>query len=202
MKLAILRVRHILAVMAYLGFASTVAAVTGAVDAKSAGKYGVINMQQVIVNVEEGKVARGKLEKEIDKKEKELMEQKKQLDKMNEEWKTQGALLSESARVQKQQEFQEKFLALRNEEMAFQQEIKKKEQGATQEIAIKVQKLVEKMANEKGLEAVFEINTSGLMYLKDPVDLTESVVSAYGKTHPANTAKNESKDEAKKEEKK
>jgi len=201
MKVAILRVRHILAVMAYLGFASTVAAVTGAVDAKSAGKYGVINMQQVILNVEEGKVARGKLEKEIDKKEKELMEQKKQLDKMNEEWKTQGALLSESARMQKQQEFQEKFLALRNEEMAFQSEIKKKEQGATQEIAIKVQKLVEKLANEKGLEAVFEINTSGLMFLKDPVDLTETVVSAYGKAHPA-TAKNESKDEAKKEEKK
>ena len=75
------------------------------------GKYGVVDMQQVILSVEEGKAARAQLEGEIKAKESELQKQKEELDKMNNEWKNQAALLSEDARMKKQQEFQEKFLA-------------------------------------------------------------------------------------------
>jgi outer membrane protein len=193
-----LKLRHILALVAYFGFASSVAAVTGAIEAKSASKYGIINMQAIILNVEEGKQARSRLEKEIEKKEKELGEKKKELDKMNEEWKAQAAVLSESARMQKQQEFQEKFMGLRNDEMNFQQEMKREEQKVTQQIAIKVQKLVEKLAADQKLEMVFEANTSGLLYLNEPVDLTEKVIAQYSKEGSAPTAKNEEKKDVKK----
>src|SRR4051794_13175511 len=97
-------------------------------------RYGVVDMQQVILSVEEGKAARAALEKEIKAKEAELQKSKEDLDKMNKEWKDQAALLSEDARLKKQQEFQEKFLALRNSEMEFQANIKRKEQKATQQI--------------------------------------------------------------------
>ena len=43
-------------------------------------KYAVVDMQAVILNVEEGKVARTDLEKEIKDKEKELQKQKEELD--------------------------------------------------------------------------------------------------------------------------
>jgi outer membrane protein len=184
-------VRNVLALFAYFSFASTVVAVTGQGEARAASKYGLINMQAVILNVEEGKQARARLEKEIEKKEKELADQKKELDKMNEEWKGQAALLSENARMQKQQEFQEKFLNLRNAEMTFQQEIKREEQKATQNIAVRVQKMVEKMSDELKLDMVFESNTSGLLYLKDPVDLTDKVIAAYEKESNAKTASKE-----------
>jgi outer membrane protein len=144
-------------------------------------KYGVVDMQGVILAVDEGKDARATLEKEIKGKESEFSKKKGELDKMNEEWKTQAALLSEAAKAQKQQEFQEKFMGLRNAEMEFQNEIKKKEQRATQKIAMKVATLVDKMAREKKLDAVFETNSSGLLYLDNPVDLTKDVVAAYNK---------------------
>lgn len=144
-------------------------------------KYAVVDMQAVILNVEEGKAARKDLEKEIKAKEKELQKQKSELDKMNEEWKNKASLLSEDARMNKQREFQEKFLALRNAEMEFQANIKRKEQKATQTIAVKVAGLVEKIAKEQKLEAVFEANSAGLLYLQDPVDLTKQVVDRYGK---------------------
>ena len=83
----------------------------------SQGKFGVVDMQQVILSVEEGKTARSQLEAEIKAKESELGKQKEELDKMNNEWKNQAALLSEDARMKKQQEFQEKFMTLRNAEM-------------------------------------------------------------------------------------
>ncbi len=144
-------------------------------------KYAVVDMQAVIVNVEEGKAARTDLEKEIKDKEKELQKQKEELDKMNDEWKSKASLLSEEARMNKQKDFQEKFLALRNAEMEFQANIKRKEQKATQTIAIKVAGLVEKIAKERSIEAVFEANSAGLLYLQEPVDLTKEVVDRYAK---------------------
>ena len=152
-----------------------------------APKYGVVDMQAVILTVEEGKAARADLEKQIKEKEKELQKSKEELDKMNESWKSQASILSEEARMAKQKEFQEKFLALRNAEMEFQGEIKRKEQKATQAIAVKVAALVEKMAQEKKLTAVFETNSAGLLYLESPVDMTKDVIEKYGKE--AKTAK-------------
>ena len=100
--------------------------------AEAGKKYGVVDMQSIILSVEEGKTARADLEKQIKSKESEFMKQKDELDKMNNEWKNQASILSEEARMKKQQEFQEKFLALRNAEMEFQNDIKRKEQKATQ----------------------------------------------------------------------
>ena len=158
---------------------------------KKGNKYGVVDMQAVILNVEEGKTARKKLEQEIKAKEKEFVKAKSELEKMHKEWKQQAPLLSEAARLKKQQEFQEKFLGLRNEEMTFQAEIKRKEQLATQKIAVSVSKVVSKRAKDKKLEMVFETNSAGLLYLDNPVDLTKDVITAYGATakKDGNTAK-------------
>ena len=146
---------------------------------KGVGRYAVVDMQTVILSVNEGKEARAKLEKEIRKKEESFKKAKAELDKLNQSWKQQAPLLSESARMEKQKEFQEKFLGLRNEEMTFQAEIKRKEQKATQKIAVRITKLVNKIAEERGYEMVFETNSSGLIYLKSPVDLTDEVVQAF-----------------------
>ena len=167
-------------------------ATNGVAVAKSTAQqpYAIVNMQAVILNVDEGKEARAELEKEIKAKEKELLARKDELDKMNKEWKDQAPLLTEQARLKKQQEFQEKFMALRNDEMQFQQEIKRKEQIATQKIAVSVSKFVNELAQSRGYEMVFESNSAGLLYLKNPVDLTQEVVEKFGKkSKKTNTAK-------------
>jgi outer membrane protein len=104
---------------------------------------------------------------------------------MNEDWKKQAALLSEQARMDKQKEFQEKFLKLRQAEMDFQEEIKRKEQQETQKIAMKVAEMVDSLAKGEKLEAVFETNTAGLLYLANPVDLTDKVIKMYDEKKPA-----------------
>ena len=143
------------------------------------GKYAVVDMQAVILNVEEGKSARGALETEIKAKQKELAKRKEELDKMNEEWTKAAPLLNEQARMTKQKEFQEKFMGLRNDEMTFQDEIKKKEGQATQKIAMTVTKLVNDIAKANNYEMVFETSSAGLIYLKDPIDLTKDVITAF-----------------------
>lgn len=153
--------------------------------AAEAPRFGVVDMQRVILSVDEGKKARQTLEAEIKGKETELLNQKKELDQMNEDWKKQAALLSEQARMDKQKEFQEKFLKLRQAEMDFQEEIKRKEQQETQKIAFKVAEMVDSLAKGEKLEAVFETNTAGLLYLANPVDLTDKVIKMYDDKKPA-----------------
>lgn len=144
-------------------------------------RFGVVDMQKVILSVEEGKQARRKLEAQIKTKEKLLKQSREELEQLNKELQAQAALLSDAAKFKKQQKFQEKFLSLRNAEMEFQVEIKRKEQQATKDIAGKVAGLVENLAQELRLVAVFETNSAGLLYVRRPVNLTQRVIKLYDK---------------------
>lgn len=148
-------------------------------------RFGVVDMQQVILAVKEGKQARLKLEREIKAKEKLLKQSREELEKLNKELQAQAALLSETAKFKKQQKFQEKFLSLRNAEMEFQVDIKRKEQQATKKIAGKVAKLVETVARARKLTAVFETSSAGLLYVRNPVNLTQQVIEMYDKKFTA-----------------
>jgi outer membrane protein len=173
--------------------ATTLIAPCAARAAEAKAKYGVIDMQQIILKVEEGKKARADLEKEIKAKESDLGKKKAELEKMNEEFGKQQALMSPEARIKKQQEFQEKAMKLMSEEREFQAQIKTKEQKATQKIAVKIAAMAERIAKELDLEVVFESQNSGLVYLKDPVDLTVRVAEAYTKEAPAADKKKDDK---------
>ena len=159
-------------------------AMLGGLPAQAAkqASYGIVDMQKVILNVQEGIAAKKKLEKHIKAKEREFATSKKELEQMNSNWQKQASVLSQKAKLEKQREFQEKLIKLRNAELAFQAEIKSKEQEATSRIANKIGKIVEKLAIKKKLAAVFEISSSGIVYVRDPVDLTQEVISMYDKT--------------------
>lgn len=157
-----------------------VAVFAGFLGCKAYGAgYGVVDIQKIILTVEEGVQARKGLEVEIKKKEGELLSRKKELDKIMDDVQKQGSLLSEEAKMNKQKEFQEKAMSLRSDEVKFQNEMKAKESQATQKIAVKVAKITETLALAKGLDIVFEASNAGLVYVKDPIDLTPDVIKAF-----------------------
>lgn len=179
-------------VFALLGGAGSLVAVTAASQGNAAGapKYAILDMQSVILSVEEGRVARSALEKEFEAKKEEVKKNFEELETMRKDWESKQALLSDQAKMKMQNEFQQKFVALRTKEMKYDQEMKQKEQEATQKIAINVAKLVQSYAKEKKYDAVFEQNTSGLIYVRDPENITSIIIEKYGKASDASkTAK-------------
>lgn len=142
-------------------------------------KIGVVDIQKVILSVSDGKLARENLQKKIKAKEFELKKKKDELDKMNQNWKKRAALMSEEAKMKAQNEFQQKFMALRNEEMQFQNQIKQEEVQATQKIARPASAIINEMGKEKGFDLVFESSNSGILYARNPVDLTDEVIKKY-----------------------
>ena len=145
-------------------------------------KFAVIDMQRIILSVDDGKSAKAALEKEVKAKQEEFQKIHTELDKLNKEYNDQAPLLSEEARLRKQQEFQTKFNDSRVAEMNFQEQMKQKESQATQKIAMNVTGLVDGIAKVQNFDAVFELNSSGLVFLRNPVDLTEQVIKTYNET--------------------
>ena len=145
---------------------------------------GVIDMQRIILSTDEGREARAALEKEMKAKEEEFRKKKEELDKLNKEWKDQAPLLSEEARIRKQQDFQEKLMSLRNDEMTFTNQLKQKEGQATQRIAMKVTSMMPEIAKDspKKVAGIFEVNSSGIVWLEDPIDFTDQVIKKYNET--------------------
>lgn len=142
---------------------------------------GVVDVQKVILNVAEGKKERAKLEKEFKAKDKKLVSLKAAVKKLGEELqnKEKVALMGQAKLRKKQEEFQKKFVQAQQDELKLRQELKQKEQAATGKIARKVAGIVAAIGKSKKLDAVFESNSSGLMYVKSPVDLTSEVIKSY-----------------------
>lgn len=145
-------------------------------------KIGVVDMQQAIQSVKEGKSARSKLEKEFNKKKKELQNEEAQIKKMHEEFQKKSLVMSEKARAEKQQEIQGRILKLQQKTMQSQQEIQQKEKDLTQPIITKLRKIIKDMAEKQGYSVVLEKNENTVLYFLDKDDLTTEVIKRFNKS--------------------
>jgi len=151
-------------------------------------KFGVVDLQKIILSVEEGKQAKAKLEKEIKAKEKEFLSRQAVLKKLQDDLKNKLSLMSDEAKVREQQNFQEKAMKFEQDKMAFGREIKQKEMLASQEIYKKASSFAKKIAIERGFDQVWDKRTPGLIYVKDSVDMTTEVIRLYENSTLKSTA--------------
>ena len=76
-------------VVTALGCASSLVAVTASTVSNAQGakpRYAILDMQAVILSVDEGRQARKKLEKEIEKKKASLKKDHQELEKLRKDW--------------------------------------------------------------------------------------------------------------------
>ena len=125
--------------------------------------------------------AQKELQEKIQNKEVFFKKEKEALDAKSEKWKAQAAILSEEARMKEQQSFYQEFAKLQEKQQAFQMEIRNEERKVTQEIARDVVTEGGKLAKEKNLDLVFESNSAGLIYAKNPIDLTDEIIQKENK---------------------
>lgn len=145
----------------------------------TARSFGVVNTQQVILSVPEGIRARKAIEQEIEERKKVLMQKRQELEALGREWDQKSSLLSTEAKQQKAVEFQTKVAALREDELKLQQEMREKEAAATKVILDKITQRVKALAEKKGLFAVLDTSRSGIIYMRDYVDITGDVILAF-----------------------
>ena len=171
-----IRTSKVFASVAALAFSSSAFAQT-----KSGAllRFAFVDMQAAILQTEEGKLAKAKIEKDAEAKRTDILNQEKDLKKIDDEFQAQQAVLSDEAKKAKQGEFQGKFQKLQAARMQFEQEVRQKEMQETQKIFQNLTAVIDDVAKRKGYDMVFERGAGAVLYAAKIDDITTDIVSSY-----------------------
>ncbi|MES2614582.1 MAG: OmpH family outer membrane protein [Bdellovibrionota bacterium] len=142
-------------------------------------KVAIVDVQAAILQTNEGKAAREKIEKEVSQKRQDLLNQQNSLKKLQEEFQAQQSVLSDADKQTKQKEFQTKLQAFQQSQMNFEQESRQKEAAALQKIFQNIQTEVQKIAKQKSYDMVFDKSAAVLLFANNTTDITSDVVALY-----------------------
>ena len=145
-----------------------------------AGGIGVVNFQEAVLKVKEGKAAKSKLDAQFATKRKEVEKMDKELKEKYEAYKKQKDLLD--PKVQKEQEMQlyQMQMQLQQTAMAYEQEMQMVWAKELEVLVGKMKSLSGDLGKEKNLDLVLEINESGLIYRSSSVsDITQELIMRY-----------------------
>jgi outer membrane protein len=195
-------------------FATVMTLMSGAIFAAEF-RLGVVDFQQCLNGVEEGKAAKAKLKKEYDLKMKEIESKQKEFETKKAKFdKLQGEIQELQKQMQSgllKPEGQEKGRKLETEfrkqleeiteldqtiqktKMQYQKEMADKEGKETEAILTKLKGIVSDIGRKDGLTMVLEASASGLVYAADPVMLTEKVIQKYNSLHTGGSSESKEK---------
>jgi outer membrane protein len=137
----------------------------------------LLNIQEAIKNVKEGKKAEETLRKEWDERQKKLQADGKKIQTSMEDLRKQGMVMDEKTRRSKEEAIQQQIMALRETEARSQAEFQKKDQEISKPILEKMRGIVATISKEKGYNLV--IDGSNVIYSQDQDDITDEVIKRY-----------------------
>lgn len=142
-------------------------------------KIGLVDFQQALNDVEEGKRAKAALKAQFDAKQKALADKQNGLKALKDQLETQRAALSADAMKQKEAEYRDKFLDLQKTLAEYRNEMATKEAEMTQTIVAKMRGTVNQIGAKEGFNLIFETSTDAVLYAPQAVNITQKVVQAY-----------------------
>ncbi|MEY4064215.1 MAG: hypothetical protein RIR26_423 [Pseudomonadota bacterium] len=161
-----------------------------ALAAPAAGKLGVsatrvalVDFQVAILQTEEGKAAKAKIEKELDSRKKELLSQQSELKKMEDDFEAKRGVLSEDEKAARTRDLQTKMMAFQRSQMALEQEVRQKEMQETQKIFQNLSALVEEYAKKNSFDLVFEKGAGAVLYVARGSDITAEIIGLYNQRY-------------------
>ncbi|MBS2023323.1 MAG: OmpH family outer membrane protein [Deltaproteobacteria bacterium] len=164
--------------------------------AQSAPKYGYVDVQRAVQEVEEGKAARTRLQGELNDRRQQIEKKKTDLEKMQGDFSKQSAVLSEDAKKKKMEEMQKAYIDTQTAAQQMQEELSAKEQEAMGRISRNMIQIVSEVAERDGFTFVFD--KAVLLFAPPSSEITNEVVRRYNDKFPnaAGAAASSAKKEA------
>ncbi len=157
-------------------------------------KVAYVDYQRVMLEVDDGKAAKARLQKWLESRQKEIDAEQETLRKEKETLDKQASAMSEETRIQKATDLQKRVYELAQKWEKSRAEAAEKERKEMEPIIAKIDDAISRIAERDGLSMVFEKRDSGLIYALNQYDLTNEVIrnynsSAKGKAKDAPVAK-------------
>ncbi len=143
-------------------------------------KLGFVDVQKVLNESAKGKEAKAKLEKERDAKQQDIRAKEEEIKKLEADLQKQGAVLSETARKERQETITRKIRDLRRIFEDSNRDLQKREAELLNEILREIRRLVVAYGKEQKYTLILEAQ-SGIIYASQGADLTDEVLAAFDK---------------------
>jgi outer membrane protein len=148
-------------------------------------KIGWINLDQVLLTSNEGTKVFDEIQSFVEAKSAEMEVMRKELDKLKNDLSVQGRILNDDAKAEKEDVIEAKDLALQRFQQDTQKEINTRRDKATNALGKKLVPVIEKVAKEKGLNAVQVLSPSRDAWIDPSLIITEDVIKAFNQATPA-----------------
>lgn len=163
-----------------LGVMGTAVSVPSQAQAQTAApalKVAVVDLNEAMNSVDEGKAAIATLEKRFTAKKADLEKQQKELQDMQSSLERQASVLTEDAMRKKSQELQTKYAAFQQNRMQAEQEMAGMRAQLQDDLAEKLKKVCATIATQNGYTLIVEKNV--VWYSAPAYDITAQLIKAY-----------------------
>jgi outer membrane protein len=142
-------------------------------------KVAYVDLQQVLLQVDDGKAAKGRLQKWLEDRQKEIDGEQEALRKEKETLDKQASAMSEDTRNQKAAELQKKVMVLAQKYERSRAEAADKERKEMEPIINRIDQVIASIAERDGLSFVLDKRDSGIVYALSQFDISNEVVRSY-----------------------
>jgi outer membrane protein len=150
-----------------------------AADVLPQGKIGYVNLQRALNEVGEGKQAKAQLEKVFAKRQKEIATLQQTLESEQRALEKDRLTVSPETLQKKEDAYRQRFLQMTEKMNRYKMELAQKENESTGAILNALQRIVQKMGQEKGYEMILETSQDVVLYSPTKADLTAEVIKRY-----------------------
>ena len=142
-------------------------------------KIAVVDLQRALMETDDGRGAKRRLETLFKRRQKSLDAAQEELRGMKEDIEKQKNVLSREALQERLETYQKKFVSLQESYVEFQRELAAKEAELTSGILQKMQEIMRRIGQAEGYTIILEANESGVIWVPSNLDLTDQLIQRY-----------------------
>ena len=142
-------------------------------------KIGVVNLQQALNEVEEGKKAKANLKSNFDKEQKKLEIMKKEVETLQQDYEKQRLVSTGTDLKSKEDALKTKITDLQNALKNSQQTLSNQELAVTGKILQNLKGMVQEIGKKENYSLILENSQDALLYSQQADDLTPKLISMY-----------------------
>ncbi len=146
---------------------------------------GKVNFQQILLSIKEGQKVRKQLEVDFNKKQATIKKERAVIEKAQQDFEKQSLVMNAKAKAKKERELQEMMMKFQQKAIGLQREMQAQEKKATRPLIDKIAVVVQEVSKGEKIDMTYEVSSGSIVYASKEIDLTDKVIKAYDKKHPA-----------------
>jgi len=142
-------------------------------------KIGFVDIQKAVNECNAGKEAKKVIVKEVEKFQRVFTDKQKELQTIKESLDKQAPMLNPDARATKEKDFQNKVREFQRWQEDTQNEVNQKRMEMERNIALGLQKVIQKLGADEGYTFIMELNENVVLFASKAIDITDRVIKIY-----------------------